>query len=411
MTECQGQPIRPPLPGIARSHRSNRWASWIGLAAVAGAVSAAEPVPPPSIDALLKSLESVDFGERERALDGLSTQRDAAGDFVPGLRERLSDLDQKSRQHAAQALAALGVSEAAVIDELIAGMDRRVRVWYLSGPDPALTSLAAMVKLGAPAVPALVKAVEDSGYTNRDWVVMALGRMGPQAREAIPALLRCMESDTVAVQCAAMEAKWRIDGDAVFVRERAIPLLELKDGRECYGAVHVLALLGPDAVPVLPALIAALEKFEHLGVLDTLASLARHAPEPILPVLRRALDNPRLADTAAEHLRNLGEPSGPLIRHQLKRLMAAAPDDGSDPMRIIYTIVIHGPEAGVLLDDLVALLKHENPAVRRAAAWGLPRISAPEAPVVAALKQAVNDPATAEEAARSLGVVEQARRQ
>ncbi|MFN0130383.1 MAG: hypothetical protein ACKV19_27285 [Verrucomicrobiales bacterium] len=410
MTESFGQHIRPPFRGIACSHRSNRWALWIGSAALAGAVSAAEPVPPPSIEALLKSLESVDFGERERALDGLSAQRDAAGDRVPELRERLRDSDRESRQRAGQALAALGVSETAVIDELISGMERRVRNRYLNGPDPALTSLSALVKLGAPAVPALVKAMENPGYTNSDWVVMTLGRMGPQAREAVPALLRRMESDTVAVQCAAIEAKWRIDGDAVFVRERAIPLLDLKGGLECNGAVHTLALLGPDAVPVLPAVIAALEKYEHLGVLYTLAGLACHAPEQVLPVLRRALDNPRLADAAAEHLQNLGEPSGPLIRHQLKRLKASAPEDGSDPMRIIYTIVVHGPEATVFLDDLVALLKHETPAVRRAAAWGLPRIFAPEAPVVAALKQAASDPATAEEAARSLGVVEQARR-
>lgn len=402
--------------GMMCQRRSRPMVSRIWTAALAGMVAAAvvpaaEPVSPPSIDVLLQSLGSADFGERERALDGLRAQREAAGDRVPELRERLGDSDQETRQRAARALAALGVSESAVIDELLAGMERQIRNRYLSGPDPALTSLSALVKLGAPAVPALVKAMEDPQYTNSDWVVEVLARMGPEAKEAVPALLRRLESDTTteAVQCATIVAKWKIDGDAAFARARAIPLLDSKSGRQCNGPVLVLAQLGADAVPALPSVFAALEKYNHPNVLLLLADLAPHAPDQILPVLRRTLENPALADAAANHLRGLGEPSGPIIRHQLKRLKACAPGDGADPMRIINTIVVHGPEATGVLDDLIALLKHDNPNVRRAAAWGLPRIFAPEAPVVAALEQAVKDPETAEEAARSLAALEQAR--
>ena len=410
MIEALNQSERPMLGRAARPSQSRRISSWILVMALTGAVSAAEPISPPSIDALLKSLESVDFGERERALDGLSAQRDTAGSRLPELRERLRDPDQEVRQRAARALAALGVSESAVTDELLAGMERQLKNRYLDGPDPALTSQSALVKLGAPAVPALVKAMEDPEYTNADWVVEVLARMGPEAREAVPALLRRLESDiTEAVQCATIVAKWQIDRDAAFSRARAIPLFDSKSGRQCNGPVLVLAKLGADAVPALPSVIAALEKYNYPNVLSLLADLAPHAPDQILPVMRRALDNPALADGAAECLQSLGEPSGPLIRHQLKRLKASTAGDGSVPMRIIYTIVIHGPEATVFLDDLIALLKHDNADVRRAAAWGLPRIFAPEAPVVAALEQAAKDPETAEEAVRSLAVVEQAR--
>ena len=78
-------------------------------------------------------------------------------------------------------------------------------------------------------------------------------------------------------------------------------------------------------------------------------------------------------------------------------------------MRIVYTIVIHGPAAAAYLDDLIALLKHENPAVRRAAAWGLPRLFAEDKPVIAALQEALTDPETAEEAAKSLKMLQEAR--
>ena len=91
-------------------------------------------------------------------------------------------------------------------------------------------------------------------------------------------------------------------------------------------------------------------------------------------------------------------------------LQAYKPKDGSDPMRIVYTIVIHGPMAKPFVDDLIVLLKHENPEVRRAAAWGVPRMFADDKPVIAALREALGDAETAEEAARSLKMLEEARK-
>jgi HEAT repeat protein len=288
-------------------------------------------------------------------------------------------------------------------------MGRRVRNRYLDQPEPAFGSMTALVKLGLPAVPALIKAMEDEAYDGRDLAVEALGRIGPGARDAIPALIRRFDTGNVPEKCRAVEAKWKIDGDAAFARERVVPLLDEEAGRECNGAGQTLALLGRDAVPAMPALIAALQRHQSAELLRTVAQLAPHAPDLAMPALRDALDIPALADYAAPELQSLGEPSAPLIAHQLKRLKACAPQDGTDPMRIVYTIVIHGPEAKGALGELTALLKHDTPAVRQAAAWGLPRIFAEEAPVIAGLQEALNDPAAAEEAARSLKMIEVAR--
>jgi HEAT repeat protein len=116
-----------------------------------------------------------------------------------------------------------------------------------------------------------------------------------------------------------------------------------------------------------------------------------------------------MEDDAAIALQNLGEPAEQLIPRQLERLRACKAEDANEPMRIVYTIVIHGPAATAYLDDLIALLQHENPEVRRAAAWGVPRVFAEDKPVIAALQEALTDPETAEEAAKSLKMLQKAR--
>ena len=106
------------------------------------------------------------------------------------------------------------------------------------------------------------------------------------------------------------------------------------------------------------------------------------------------------------------EPKLPISPRPVSSLQKSSykPKDGSDPMRIVYTIVIHGPMAKPFVDDLIVMLKHENPEVRRAAAWGVPRMFADDKPVIAALREALGDAETAEEAARSLKMLEEARK-
>ena len=68
----------------------------------------------------------------------------------------------------------------------------------------------------------------------------------------------------------------------------------------------------------------------------------------------------------------------------------------------VYAIVIFGPQATAYAPDLIRNLKHPNPDVRSAAAWGVCRVGADNAVVVAALTEALKDKHASEEAARSL---------
>jgi hypothetical protein len=365
---------------------------------------------PASVEELIEALRDNDFVVRQRALDALAARRESADMHAPALRARLSDADPAARQHAAMALAALGVGEQPVIDELLAGMGRRSPEVYLSQPERARGSMAALVKLGAVAVPALIMAIEDESYAGRDLALEALGGIGPAAKEALPVIQAQLLTADVPLRCQAIVVKWRIDGDAAFAIEQLIPLLDEPRGRQCHAATHALVQMGADAKGAMPALIVALERYQDHNVLWAVGELAPHAPELALPALRDAMSRPSLADNAAIALQGLGEPAEMLIPPQLGRLRACQPNDGNDPMQIVYTIVIHGPAAKAYFDDLIGLLKHENPAVRRAAAWGVPRVFAEDKPVIAALREALNDPEAAEEAAKSLRMLEEARR-
>jgi HEAT repeat protein len=251
--------------------------------------------------------------------------------------------------------------------------------------------------------------MNDKEYAGQDLALEALGEIGPAAKEALPAVIGKMEIDDLPTRCRAVEVKWRIDGDAAFAIERMVPLLDEKRGREYHTAVRTLVHMGADAKEAMPDLVAALKKYKDHNVLWAVGELAPHAKEIALPALRDAMKEVKLADDAAIALHGLGEPTEKLISLQLMRLRSCKPNDGSEPKRIVYTIVIHGTGATPYLADLIALLKHENPDVRRAAAWGVPRVFADDKPVIAALTEALKDPETAEEADKGLTMLREAR--
>jgi hypothetical protein len=155
----------------------------------------------------------------------------------------------------------------------------------------------------------------------------------------------------------------------------------------------------------MPALIEALKRHKDTNILRTIRDLAPYSKELAVPALQEALREPALADEAAIALQGIGLPGEEVLPSQLRRLRACKPGDGNDPMRIVYTIAIYGPANQRYLTEVIELLKHANPEIRRAAAWGVCRIAGDEKATEAALKEAAKDPEVAEEAKRSLKVL------
>jgi HEAT repeat protein len=360
----------------------------------------------PRPEQVIEVLRSGDFVARQRTLDALAADRQQADKYAPALRLGLKDKDRAVRQQAAIALAAFGFADQPILDELLAGMARRHPGRYHSQPEDALSAKWALVKLGAKAVPALIKAQADESYAVRLLALQALGEIGPVAKEALPAIERALAKDDPESLVTLVEVKWRIDGDAAFALERLLPLLEDKRNLECDGALKTLVHMGKDAEPAMPALVACLKRHADSNVLWAVSELAPHSKKLAIAALRENLSQPDLADDAAIALHRWDVPAEEVTPSQLRRLRKCQPKDGSNPRQIVYSIILYDAAARPCLPELLELLKHRNPEVRRAVAWGLCRIGDDDQRVEAPLTPALQDAEVTEEAGKSLEMLQ-----
>jgi HEAT repeat protein len=119
----------------------------------------------------------------------------------------------------------------------------------------------ALARMGAearPAVPLLVRLLDDGDPGDEEQALETLAAIGPEAREAVPALLARIEQDDEAEQEAA--TLLHIDP-----RPEAVALLGrmLDRGRGCYWFVMSLDTLGPQAKPAVPLLLRLLCNKDH----------------------------------------------------------------------------------------------------------------------------------------------------
>lgn len=71
-------------------------------------------------------------------------------------------------------------------------------------------AMYALVKIGAPAVPPLIKALDSDNVDTRLMAVNTLGLLGPKAKEAIPALKKKLADPDSSVQARAKDAIQKI---------------------------------------------------------------------------------------------------------------------------------------------------------------------------------------------------------
>jgi len=138
---------------------------------------------------------------------------------------------------------------------------KTVSEWTLAlkGRDEDVREAAtqALVKIGSPAVPALIEALEQKVYAH--WrVAHALGRIGPGARKSVPALIVALRGKDRGGRWAAAWALGRIRGDA----KATVPALSeaLKDENWSVrmSAGNALREFGPGAKAAVPPLTEAL---------------------------------------------------------------------------------------------------------------------------------------------------------
>ena len=144
-----------------------------------------------------------------------------------------------------------------------------------------------LVKVGEPAVPAIIQVLGEKDDDARYFAVRALGRMGDRGREAIPVLLDMLRDDEMTIPSSTAEA-------VAGMGEVAIPPLldaagDPDDGLR-YWAAYALGRTRAHGSGVESALVGMLDDPHPAIRSQVAASLVRIGPNAV-PVLMAALDS------------------------------------------------------------------------------------------------------------------------
>ena len=153
---------------------------------------------------LIKALEDPDRNFRGKILQVLRNSRADLGPAVP----RLIDLMKESGQQFAvlELLARCGPAAAPAVPALIGYLAKTEDGYDFH----AVSALGGVGSAAAPAVPTLIRALE-SGMAKNDihvlvYTTIALGKIGPSARQSLPMLNKLTAHESEPVRKAVVEA-------------------------------------------------------------------------------------------------------------------------------------------------------------------------------------------------------------
>jgi HEAT repeat protein len=366
--------------------------------------------------ALAEALKSEDAALRVDVAEALwQANKDPAA--VTALAAALKDKDWRVIQCAAEALERIGVEAKAAVPALLETLnDGWVRErWALSictapgchavgsGPPDRLPPARTLWLLWRidrhPAVmPALLNALKDPAH--RAGAARTLGRIGVEAKEAVPVLLKLLDEENGATRIDRTEgpltqyrealtyALWQINKHPAYIPA----LIEgLKDKNPSMRVYYITALggIGPEAKAAVPALAEALKDekdFVHRAATDALGKIGADAAVPAL--VEALKDGGRVRVYAAEALWRINQhPAAvPALAEVLTNQGPFAEGYGN-PLWVLSDI---GVEAQAAAPALAEALKDKHVDGRVEAAVTLWKINKDPA-VVPVLVDALND--------------------
>jgi len=342
---------------------------------------------------LVAALQHGDAFVRRAVANALGEIRREPAHSVPALVNALKDADAGVREHAAIALAKIGLPAVPSLIELLEEIDvpanRNRSPAALQGTDARLADYAAvsLIEIGPSAVPALMEAVRAGKSHTRGYARFLINKAG---KGAYPTLLEALEDENVDVHSFAVAALTQIPGDV-----RAIPILNrlLRSNDEALrrNAAYALTAIGPDAVPTLIAAVSDQDEDVRRAAIEALASMAAQAVESI-PTLIGALQDESMVRSAATTLGQLGKPAQPAIP-ELQRAVKGAEERRQEVLSALGDLRA-GDEGSVAV--LTEALADPDPNVQRAAASSLAKIGLAAAPAVPALVRALGQESIAE---------------
>jgi HEAT repeat protein len=388
-----------------------RWAAVCALGKMA-------PAAPGAIPALVQAVQDPSVLVAIHAAGALGDLGPRAAAAVPALLEAFRKGDQPVKIEAAKSLGALGRSAREALPVLLGALNRDEK-WKDQSPTYVLAShltdelpvswkrlswgvfdarvdlLEAALRLGPDAgdvLPCLLRLVRDPCYEVRQAAAAALGRIGPAASAAIPDLVGHLAdrqreerwgpwdiSETNDVVAEALGAMGPAAGPAL------VKALASSEARARYGAALALGKIDPPCAQALAALHSALASDPRLTVrLAAARSLKRFEPATnVVPALLDAAMSGEPRDELTWHHARLDGLAGKEALPSLPSLRQALTGEGSAPccvaVRLLAGIALESPEP---LTDLLGALGARDRSLRRHAAEALGGLS-PHAEAVA----------------------------
>jgi HEAT repeat protein len=296
---------------------------------------------------------------------------------APALIETLrNDAEPEVRGAAARALAYLAVDIKAATAALIDALEDRATYHGAAetGPGPYFPPTVcrdAAVALGQlrakEAVVPLAQVLGDCDPGTGAAVADALFQIGPEAKAAVPALVKAVEHDNDQFRFAAIRALGSIGPDA----DAAVPALaRLLESQKKYNrilAAGALGEIGPAAKTAIPLLLAGrTDQYNSLHFDNALAGIGR----PLLPHLIRDLQSgqPEAQLRAAQLIWHMG-PDAAATAPALARALRECDAETRAPL--VTALDRLGPRARPAVDAIRHLLRDEDKWVRYRAASAL----------------------------------------
>lgn len=401
-----------------------RYSSFVGLCALwaTAATSAAGP-PRVEIAECIAGLKSKDRATRRIAAVQLGWLGPAAAPGRDALLRATEDTDVSVVHEVFNTFVRTGPRAAEPLGTALNSKNDRVR-WR---------ALRALVRLGPDAkgaIPALVRTLEhDEDTTLRILAALALTRIGPAAREALPALVRATsdrrnhgtawhKAHPTSVCEAAVLAIRRIDPSALkTAAEAALPtligMLDGDDHGEKLAAAGALGELAPYAAAAAPSLLRAglTSSNSHGAVVRALVRIGPAGQELLLD----AINDPRTESSTRDHLKHYMTEQAGLGREALRAVTVSL---GSPSVEVrawaAMVLAAQGPAARSAVPSLIEAMDIPVPSGpvtgldfsdaqrHHPAIRALARIGASAVP---ALVEGLKDPARRRHAARALGLM------
>jgi HEAT repeat protein len=379
-----GRLALPQLIELVKNWGKDGESAWQAAAALQSLGSQAEPAVPLLVSALSSGKEQIVV----HAAGALGAIGAAARPAVPPLRKLLSHQSASIRMHAASALGDLGVAAAEAVDDLTALLkdpEEGVR-------REAAEALGKIGSDAKGAIPTLIAVLNDSAGSVTMHAAWALSRMGPAAAEPLIAALNdrnlqhlavVILGDTGAAAKSAAGPLARLlaepELDPVFGREVILTLAKIgPDAGEAVPAL--LAILKDETNPLRPAAAWALAK---MGARQALPLLIQALPKD---------DNPEMQIVTPVALLLLNPDSEAFTRLAVPRLVGLLTHDSSVVRReAAATLAGIGPKAAPAVGQLAVGLADPDPVLRAEYLSALGAIGPPAAEALSVILAALAD--------------------